>query len=172
MGWNIGIGEAVIVYEISDRGEETCCIIVEGVEHIDAPEFFISDISGKGNFRYPSYDVFHNWAYECGLGDLFFHKYYGLQHGSIDAHPITEFHLRIIRHAKRIWEMKHPGCQDRIPYLTVQPKEYEELYRGNKWKEMEEINNRYDWVYARIIWFEFWFDYAIKNCKQPIIYFG
>ncbi len=150
MGYNIHIGNAVphlIEDELAARYE------VEGVENDAAPhwpnpptlagQFPVYDLSGKSNGRFPGYTSFAGWARVTGLYELFLGE-----EGLIRRHPgcqrLTEDHLTQVREARELWEKDHPEASP-------------------GWHDHQ------DAALAKLIWYEWWMTWALKNCRIPAI---
>ncbi|WP_068505699.1 hypothetical protein [Paenibacillus kribbensis] len=146
MGYNIGIGEATLLV---DKNDGNISVQIEAVEVSGAPVWKLPendpwpDLVGKGNFTYPSYSGFERFSSETGLKDVFFNLVLRFE-GSPVTTLIKEDHLGIIRRAKEQWIADHP-----------------ENIAG--WRKNE------DDILAKLIWYEFWFEWALNNCKIPAI---
>lgn len=160
MSYNINIGEPEIEYYPED-GYMKMSVKEDTAEN--APEFGFGDISGKGNGRYPGYSQMSEFCNETGLYKLFFDEEDGLLRPHPGCRPITKKHLAQITKARGEWEKEHPDCKNLLPTKDKEPEEPMDFMRE------EEESDKYDWMYARIIWYEFWFDWALKNCKMPSI---
>lgn len=145
MSYNIGIGEAQIVYITQDYKDYEpltyCYIQAIGAKRDDAPN--LGDASKNGNYRYPSALQFLDFCNKSGLYELFLNKEYGLLRNNFGAVPIIKDHLRQITEARERYEKKYP----------------EEVKRG-----LQPTG-----LYGRLVWYEFWFKWALENCKMPVI---
>lgn len=162
MGYNIYIGNAIIEYNTDT--ESTIDVSIERVEIDDAPEFGFGDISSKSNGRFPTYTAMSQFAETVGLYDLFLNKDLGFLYPHLGVKAISKDDLFQIQQAKKNWETTHPNCKNKLPYKSKQPVDIEEFSCA-----MNEAAKKYDWFYARLVWFEFWFDWALKNCQYPAI---
>lgn len=151
VGYDIYIGEAETI-----DGE----IRIERAIQDAAPEFGFGDISGRGNSRHPGYSQMTEFCKATGLYELFFGKNSGLLRTHPGCCPIGQEHLESIREAKEKWEEGHPNCKELLPTKDKEPA----LNRND-----EREGNQYDWFYARLIWYEFWFEWALMNCRKPTI---
>lgn len=168
MSYDIYIGEPTLVTpekeDIEEYGDNNIDVRVERMEHPEAPDWPCArklskdrkcpynelicggDMSEKSNGRHPGYSQFYEFIKMTGLYDLFFGD-----SGLMSTHPgcylIQKKDLALIRQAREMWERAHP---DSVPGWCGR--------EGN------------DAVLARLIWYEWWFDYALKNCKVPAIY--
>lgn len=163
MGYNIYIGEAYIFY---DAENGYCAIDVKIHKNVNAPNFGHGDISSITNARYPSYTGMSNFLRKVSLSEMFFDEENGIMREHPGCFPITNLHLNKIKEAKTIWENNNLGCQNKIPDAKNEPKDF------NKWDydKQEIYTDKFDWDYARLIWYEFWFEWALNNCINPVIY--
>lgn len=143
MGYSIGIGEPVITVD-----EETRYIglQVKKVEAEDAPlweldkDFPWTELVGKSNFTYPSAESLDSFSKSTGLYEFF----KSLIDSSDGCVLIKSEDLELIRQAKGRWVSAHPNS---IPG-----------YRKNE-----------DDILAKLMWYEFWFEWALKNCQTPAL---
>lgn len=156
MSYDIYIGEAKpYVYEDEDdRGAfETVRITVERMTHPEAPTFPNDGMTGNGNSRHPGYSQWSDFARSCGLHDV-------LVEGWIKEHPgsvlLTRGHIDRIKDALSAWRSGHP---DAVPGFARNDPE--------TWKL---VDTHYDAVLARLIWLEWWCEYALANCRIPTVY--
>ncbi|MGN9169480.1 hypothetical protein D1872_78960 [compost metagenome] len=146
MGYNIGIGEATISTDYKHR---YIALEVERVVVDEAPVWETEgdsvDLVGKANYACPSYQQMDYFCSVTGLKEFFFNTLIDKKNipGQV---PITQDDLITIKLAKERWIEGHPGS---VP----------------GWREGE------DSTLARLIWYEFWFDWALENCRNPIIHF-
>ncbi|MEK3849952.1 MULTISPECIES: hypothetical protein [Paenibacillus] len=141
MGYNIGIGEAILHV---DKNDGQITVEIERVEVAEAPVWELPendpfpDLVGKGNFTYPSNSGFARFSSATGLKDVLFNF------DSTATTLIKDDDLKIIRRAKEQWITDHPKS-----------------IAG--WRRNE------DDILAKLIWYEFWFEWALNNCKIPAI---
>jgi len=167
MGYTLTIGEALMRYEPDDL---YLWIEAERTTHPDAPDH--DEYTGKSNSRSPSYSVWSNLCQETGLYELFYggrtdyktgHITPSAPHrndGLITSHPghavLGQADLDLVRQARERRQAsnggKEPGFWDASPE-----------------RPWESIDNGKDPTLARLIWLEFWIDWALKTCKIPII---
>ena len=158
MGWTIKIGNATPLFTDGQDGLQAYWI-VEDVEVDNAPSF-PHDVSAKTNTRTPSYSVWKEFCQQTGLYELFYNKESGLLEQDQSVVKINKGHLEIIRSALKELQAKAtkpPGFPD--------------------WKIDANRNtiihidfDKYDSTLARLLWLDFWFDWALENCKIPAIY--
>jgi hypothetical protein len=156
MGWTIKIGNATPAFVDNGYGLQAYWD-VEDAEVSSAPAF-PNDIAVKTNSRSPSYTVWSEFCEQTGLYELFYNNESGLLKQDQTVVKINEGHLEIIKSALKAYQAKAtkpPGFSDykvdanTIIYIDV---------------------DRYDSTLARLLWLEFWFDWAISSCKIPAIY--
>lgn len=140
MGYDIVIGERVRAgRDAKECGRE---FEVERVELAHAPCFDLDDLTGHSNHRAPSYTVWGQFADEVGLHDFFFGT-----SGVMRDHPgvelLAEAHLKTVRKAVERWGRSH------------------QLPPG--WGQGQDPQK------ARLIWLEWWIDWALRTCKVPAI---
>lgn len=163
MGYNIRIGNAVLEYT---AGDEHMRITVESAANDNAPDH--CPYTGKGNSRSPSYSGWSEFCKEAGIEELFYGQGWNREQRrylecSDDFHRETPL------------LSKHPGAFPLMPddaaYIT-KARERREKSNGGKppgfWDD-DNIDNGNDHVLARLLWLEFWMDWAFKNCERPAI---
>jgi hypothetical protein len=168
VGYTITIGEAKIAY---DPEWLSISIEAESEEHDDAPNH--DGFTGKSNSRSPSYTVWPDFCRDAGIYELFYgggwdkangyykscpdgyHRETPLLAHHPSAQPICKGDLDVIRAARVKREQTNGG---RPPGFWEYDKEKRDF-----------IDNGTDSTLARLLWLEFWMDWAIKNCRIPII---
>lgn len=169
MGYTIDIGEAVLT---GSKEDLYLRVGVEPRDHDDAPSFENDPLTGKGNSRSPSYSVWTDMCRETGLYPMF----YGLNgrrnpymEPDPDCHretPILAEHPGFVLIGERdVEEIK--AALDR--HIAA----HGELVPGFRpWLEADDkapANADACATRARLIWLHYWADWAVKNCKWPII---
>lgn len=161
MGYNIGIGNAVPEF---DHDELRARYDVPSVEREDAPTFPGDEMTGKGNYRYPGYGQWADFCREAGIYDLFLDRDSG--EALLQEHPgiarLHADHLTRIRAAlekRRRESSKPPG----FGANEVFNKELQ------AWEPSPDAD-KYDPILARLIWLEYWMDWALRECERPAIY--
>lgn len=163
MGYSIYIGEAEICY--SKNMDESVFIRAKEVENENAPLFGFMHISGKSNSTHPSYSGMSSFSKSTGLYSLFFEKGSGLLSFHPDCRALNKKHLDEVKTARLEWEKKHPDCKKKLPLKSKEPSDFKDLSID---KQLE-ISAVFDWCYAKLLWYEFWFEWALKNCERPVI---
>ena len=165
MSYDIYIGEAVIDVPHEEDLADGCNrldVRVEPFNHPKAPVFHGDMMTGNSNSRHPGYSQWSTFTEKVGLDNLFFNKSTGLMRNHPGTCMLTKDHLDQVIVARKKWEAKNPGkkpgwcgCHD-----------CEQLGpRDNKEPHVPE----YDGNLARVLWLEWWFDWALNNCKVPAI---
>jgi len=165
MSYDIYIGNAEIEtpdpkYEKEDGEYQPLDWVVPHVTRSDAPQLPYDFMTGNGNSRHPGYSQWADFCEDVELTDLFFNKKTGLMRKHPGTFEITKEHLETIKLAKEKYEKDHP---DAIPGWDY----------DQKWLHDREVDDGVrgrDGILARLIWLEFWFDWALKNCRKPAIY--
>ena len=157
MGYSIGIGE--IIYTLDeDESEDTVSVSAREEDISDAPDLGHGDVSDKTNYRHPSYSGWHSFCFETKLLDVFYEDGGDFIGGHPGYVPLTKLQLERVREEKNNWIKTHPNticpstikCPQENPYCDCECK--------------------VDFILGRLTWLEFWMDWALKNCKNPIIY--
>jgi hypothetical protein len=167
MGYNITIGNAYLQYT---RGDEHMSIMVEAATNENAPDH--DPFTGKGNSRSPSYTAWHDFCREAGIHELF----YG-QGWSREERRYLECSEGFHRETPLLAE--HPGAfplfHEDLQYITAARIRRQQTNGGRPpgfwdWDdERGEIDNGNDHVLARLVWLEFWIEWALGNCERPAI---
>lgn len=127
---------------------------VEVIELDEAPCFDNDNMTGGSNTRSPGYLVWHEFTEIVGLKDLFYNNETGL----IRPHPgikiLTPAHRDVIRQALEHYNAKNPGSK---PGFAA-------YYSNDKVLDYEP-----DPILARLLWLDFWVNWAVENCELPVI---
>lgn len=130
---------------IGNKIKKSGKFIVEEIELRDAPFFDGDGFTGFTNGRHPGYSAMYHFSKNTGLYGLFYSK----KNGLLVEHPghveLKESHRRKISAARRLKEKERPN---------IEP----------GWSHGQDPD------YARLIWFEWWIKWALKNCEYPAIY--
>ena len=164
MGYDISIGNARLDYW---KGDEDMRISVEPATHQDAPAH--CPYTKDGNMRSPGYCAWHDFCREAGIHELFYGQ--GWSREERRYLPCTDaFH----RETPLIAE--HPGAFPLLPadleYIKAARIKREQTNGGKPPGFGDEDGNRdngNDHVLARLLWLEFWIDWALTNCEMPTI---
>lgn len=144
MGYSITIGELDIQKNPEDGLEASCLwFSAIGVSIDGSPAF--GEPTDSTNQRWPSYSAWSNFMDYVGLTDVFF-----FDGNLIGGHPgvrlVTNNMVSRIKEAREKLE-----SMDEPPLPTME--NYTE-------------KNGY---YCRLIWLEYWCEWAIENCNTPVI---
>ena len=145
MGYYIAIGNAVPDFSKED-GCLYACWVVEKTVNGDAPRFIGDECTGKRNIRLPSYTGWSEFCEKVGLHDLFFKQYEGLFRQHPGCVMITQEHCQTV-----------VGALEEYQKHAKRPPGYDAF--GN-----------YDYDLARLMWLEYWMNWALENCETPAIY--
>lgn len=151
MGFNLKIGNAYVEANKDEFPELRASWYVREVSLPDAPVFPHDEMTGSTNCRYPTYSAWREFCMKVGLTDLFYDKHEGF--------------LR-----------SHPGCQGITQRDADEVTEALVVYRATTNKEPgfhddeDPASFKRDPQLARLIWLEFWMQWAVKNCETPAFY--
>jgi hypothetical protein len=149
MGYSIYVGNVVLEY-VNEEGEAYCRPAVEAVKRDDAPwwpsppDAVMSDASGHTNCRMPAYGVWPETIRE--VGGRFERMWLDPDEGVLRDHPgcvpINRWHVEVAEEAVASWRERHPGTEP-------------------GWGKGQ------DAVLAKLIWYAWWFRWAVENCERP-----
>lgn len=146
MAYNLTIGELKVSY-YQDEDEPRVELSAESSRHDEAPAF--GEISDYTNGRYPSYSAWYDFTRSAGLFSLFYGKeerYDALLANHPGCVPLTEQHRREVNKALVDFKLKYP---DAIA----------------TYKDKSILENG---LLCRLVWFHYWVNWALDNCKQPV----
>lgn len=169
MGYNIAIGEAVF----DGCKEDAYLTVWAKTENHDAAPVFPNDpITGNSNNRSPSYTAWADFCRKTGLYGMFFgingrrdpymrpdencHRGEPIMahhpgYAAINAEDALAVRQALDRHVSKYGELT-PGFRDWMENDTDAP------LNANECAER-----------ARLIWLDYWVDWAVKNCTHPVI---
>lgn len=158
MGYTLRIGNAKV--ESGDNyGQLWAHWTVEGTTHPDAPVFPNDGMTGNSNQRSPSYSTWTDFAYSTGLERLFYDKDAGLLANHPGCVPLTEAHHAEVLAALQRWRAK----SDKPPGFAGPDK----FNKDTQQWEPSPDEGRYDHTLARLMWAEWWIQWALDNCETP-----
>lgn len=159
MSYTFRIGNAVPKFDKED-GYLYAAWEVEPATSKDAPNFPNDDMTGQSNERSPSYSAWGDFCKATGLWDLFYDAYGHLNAGHPGCELITEEGLSKVRAARERWE----ECATKPPGFSGFP-----TYNQINKSVFTPDEGKYDHQLARLIWLEWWMEWALKNCETPAI---
>lgn len=145
MGYNLTIGNAKPFFD-KDEDYLEAKWVVQKVEHTSAPTFPGDEMTGRTNCRYPSYSAWHDFCIAANLEDVFYEN------------------DRFIG--------GHPGCAMLKAEYLSQIKASLEKRRAESDKKPgfnDEDDGPFDPILARLIWLNYWVEWALNNCETPAI---
>lgn len=148
MSYTITIGNAELC---ADDG--TFSVYVPDVALDNAPRFPF-DPSENTNSRAPGYAMWANFCEESGLHELFFNHNDGLMREHPGCFVLTRDHLEVVRGVLGRWKRTNEPGWD---WSNWQSPDKDDGVRGR------------DGALARLLWLEWWMDWALTNCFRPAI---
>lgn len=153
MSYNIKIGNAKPYFE-KDEDELYATWEVEDQSLENAPNF-PNDPTGTSNERSPAYSVWRDFADWCGLYDLLLGMD-GLMYNHPGCKPLKKEHYEQI---KAVLEKKKG--------IVVGEPGFQKLAEEEGSMDEYGIDQSH---LARLIWLEFWVNWALENCETPAIW--
>lgn len=169
MGYTLIIGEAKFE---GCRDDAYLYVWAESEAHDDAPTFPNDEMTGNGNMRSPSYKGWSDFCRDTGLYGMFF-GIDGRRNPYMQPDPASHRETPIMAH--------HPGFtlineEDALAVKQALDRhiaEHGELTPGFRdWREKEEeapADALACAQRARLIWLNYWFDWAVENCTWPVV---
>lgn len=115
---------------------------VADVELPEAPLFDDDGLTGRSNFRSPSNRGWHDFKRAVGLERLFNALMGGDPQSCV---PLKSEHLNAVRDAIKNWKAAHPNTKPGFA-------------------------DGQDYQLARLLWLEWWMNWALNNCPEPTFY--
>jgi len=125
----------------------------------EAPIFPNDGLTGQSNARHPSYSAWSGFCDSTGIIDVFYDGKY-VRGGHPGYFDITQDVVDAINNAVTKYKkntVRQPGF-DGFPIFDPLIGNY-----------ITPDEDKYDANYARLLWLEFWVNWAFKNCKKPVI---
>lgn len=155
MGYNISIGNAVPNFSKDEEELHAWWgVKIERLHH--APIFPNDELTGNSNARHPSYIAWHDFCREAGIHELFYSEDDGLMRQHPGCFPLKDVHLEAVK----LEIKKRKILSDKPPGFASSEKNDDGSYVDE---------DKYDAVLARLLWLEFWIDWALKNSETPAI---
>jgi hypothetical protein len=163
MGYTFTIGNAQLNYY---KGDEHIRIAAERADRPDAPAH--DPFVGTSNSRSPSYSAWSDFCKDAGIYELFYGQGWSREERR-NCLCSEEFH----RESPLI--AGHPGAAPLLPadldYVRAARIRREQTNGGRPpgfWED-DGTDNGKDHTLARLLWLEFWINWALENCEIPII---
>lgn len=174
MGYCIMIGNAAVHVNEDDKSLE---IRIEKATNVLSPSYENCDT--RSNVRCPSYSWWYEFCEDAGISELF----YGVKPRIISQNGYRccpdNFHREtaLIREGLSNIELI---SQDDLDYIRKARIRRERSNGGkppgfficNEKTNWHCVDNGVDPTLARLLWLEFWMDWALKNCAFPSISIG
>lgn len=149
MGYNITIGNAVPEFS-KEGGELWAGWYCEVVSLPDAPTFPGDEDTGNSNCRRPSYGAWQAFCKYADIYDVFYDETNTFRGGHPGCVILKRSDLERIREARI-----------KIERASTLPPGFNEYYAVGL--------EKYDAILARLIWLEWWMNWALTNCETPAI---
>jgi len=144
MGYSLTIGEAQIESYNEDGLEAECRIYVKSINDPESPAF--GDPTDHTNHRWPSYTAWNDFAEFTGLWEALFQNDGNIRGGHPGAFPINKDFKTAVDDAYKNHMVIFP---DAVPtYETERPQDYQ---------------------LCRLLWLQYWTDWALENCDNPVM---
>lgn len=151
MGYTFKVGNAVPEHHKDDFPYLSATWEVENATLDEAPSFVGDAMTGKSNMRSPSYGVWAEFCRDTGLYEFFYDESGNLHAGHPGCVGITQEDADLVTAVLNRYRAK----------ATLPPGfEADDRYSGPA---------RYDYNLARLMWLEFWMQWAVRNCETPAI---
>lgn len=152
MGYTFRVGNAIPKHGKTDFPHLSASWEVEPATHPEAPTFPNDEMTGSGNARSPSYTVWSDFCRQTGIYQLFYNYRGHLHAGHPGCQGITQEDGETIALA-----LKHYRNKAALPAG----------FQGWDWRDGDPITH--DAHLARLIWLDWWVQWALKNCETPAI---
>ncbi len=156
MGYSLTIGELEVDKNHED-GIDCSCISfgAKGEKHDNAPAF--NEPTDFTNQRWPSYGVWSDCLRDAGMYDLFFCDGGHLIGGHPGVRLLTKEFYEEFTKRKIAFEAKYPHVE-----ATYGERDTKDIFH-------EDLSNpKCNNVYCRIVWMDYWINWAIENCETPV----
>jgi hypothetical protein len=133
---------------------------VAPMTHEDAPAFPNDELSEHANSRHPAYLGWSEFCKATGMYDLLFAQWEGLMRRHPGIHELTQDHAIQIRAALDRWKARYPNAEPGFTGFLKCSAPGEPSYES----ECANAN------LARLLWLDWWVQWALANCEHPAIY--
>ena len=166
MSYDIIIGNAELEAEWESEFDEPRAEWVVHLATADGAPAFPYDFQPSSNCRSPGYTQWSEFCTLTGLHLLFYGgpddglRHYG---GILSNHPgivaLKPSMLATVREARERWQKQNPDAEPGFDFFSFDP---------NSHKGDDGVRGR-DPILARLLWLEWWMDYALRTCERPAI---
>jgi hypothetical protein len=168
VSYSILIGNAELESAWPGDDEPEARWVVNAHEEPDALTFPFDGMTGNSNGRHPGYGQWADFCRASGLYALFYGiaEPDGRRHagGILSRHPgivpLTPDMFATVRAARERWLARHPNA---IPGW-----DYPEHFPGRD--EVDDGVRGRDATLARLLWLEWWMDWALRTCERPAVH--
>lgn len=148
MGYSLTLGEADVNYYEEDGLEASCNITAIGVSLHEAPAF--GEPTDNTNSRWPSYTAWWDFCEFVGITHIMYDERGNMRGDHPGSFPINkEFKDEVDAAMVRLKE-KYPNAVASY---------------GENENDIPEENG----AMCRLTWLQFWTDWALENCKMPVL---
>lgn len=158
MSYDIYIGEATLDLGYVEVGDEPTVSVIEA-HCSDAPTFAGDDMTGDGNSRHPSYTGWDDFVRDVGLHDLFFDKNRGLMREHPGTFLLGDIHAQEIKEALDEYRERHRGAVAGFTRNMTN-------WHSGAPEDRPGVNPQL----ARLEWLAYWVQWAVDNCRFPVIH--
>lgn len=162
MSYSIYIGEAQIQPLGANNEPAPISVGVGEVRLPDAPTFPGDTMTGNSNGRHPGYAQWSKFCDDTGLDGLFFAR----DEGFLSSHPgcfkLLPIHLATVQAALATWKAKRPTM---VPGWC----ECGDCHGWRREEDNEPHRPERDGHMARLLWLEWWMDWALRTCRVPAV---
>jgi hypothetical protein len=161
MGISIRIGEAVLKerdwYEDDNDDIYFCYYDVDDMCLDEAPDLLNDDFVRNSNCRLPSCTAWVEFTKETGLYEFFFNKETGLFSPLYGCAAFDKKDVEVVQQALKA-RQQYADEHGLVPGFEPDDPE-----------ERKNFKIKTDPTLLRLVWLEFWMNWAINNCKNPAI---
>lgn len=153
MAHEFTIGQGVLRTDHSELGQR---MVVGRITLPDAPNLPNDDLTGQSNERSPSDNAWRDFCKVVGILD------------------VMSVFYEIKNPGKRTVKVRYPRGQ-REGFFEIKQEDLDAItaaltrYKARATKPPGFGSDRYDAHFARLIWLQWWVEWAFTNCSNPVI---